>query len=69
MYHSSDSGLVCPICESGELCPQDAPGVFRCAACGVVPGRAVLETLWHRIAVDHLIVISGLVDVDRTGGP
>lgn len=55
MYHPSDSGIVCPICEAGELCPQDAPGVVRCAACGVVPGRAVIETLWHIKALPDAI--------------
>lgn len=40
-----NNSIVCPVCEAGELQPQDAPGVVRCTACEHVPSRAILEIL------------------------
>lgn len=47
MFHQIKDEIVCPVCEAGELHPQDAPGVARCDACDLILSSEILETLWH----------------------
>ncbi len=47
MFDPPNDDVVCPVCEAGELHPQDAPGVARCAACDLILSSEIIETLWQ----------------------